>query len=201
MEFITGKHISRRAVLRGLGATVALPLLDAMVPARKLLASTPAGRALDTTRLICIEMVHGAAGSNEWGAENFLWAPEAEGSNFDLGPSSLSPLEPYRDQLTIISNTDVRMAEAFEAKEIGGDHFRSSATFLTQAHASRPRDQTCWWARPWIRCMRSDLDRIRRSPRCSSASRTWTKPVVAPMATPACTRTPSVGRRPRSHCQ
>ena len=135
MEFITGKHLSRREVLRGLGATIALPLLDAMVPARKLLASTAAGRALDATRLICIEMVHGAAGSNEWGAKNYLWAPEAEGRDFDLGPSSLSPLEPYRDYLTIVSNTDVRMAEAFEAREIGGDHFRSSATFLTQAHA------------------------------------------------------------------
>ena len=135
MEFITGKHLSRREVLRGLGATIALPLLDAMVPAGKLLASTAAGRALDATRLICIEMVHGAAGSNEWGAKNYLWAPEAEGRDFDLGPSSLSPLEPYRDYLTIVSNTDVRMAEAFEAREIGGDHFRSSATFLTQAHA------------------------------------------------------------------
>jgi hypothetical protein len=48
--------------------------------------------------------------------------------------SALIPLEPYQDQLTIISNTDVRMAEAFTAPEIGGDHFRSSAVFLTQAH-------------------------------------------------------------------
>jgi hypothetical protein len=46
----------------------------------------------------------------------------------------MSPLEPYRDYLTIVSNTDVRNAEAFEPKEIGGDHFRSSAVFLTQAH-------------------------------------------------------------------
>ena len=53
---------------------------------------------------------------------------------FDLTPSSLSPLEPFRDHLTIISNTDVRNAEAFEAPEIGGDHFRSSAVFLTQLH-------------------------------------------------------------------
>jgi hypothetical protein len=56
------------------------------------------------------------------------------GRGFDLTPSSLSPLEPYRDYLTIVSNTDVRNAEAFEAPEIGGDHFRSSAVFLTQAH-------------------------------------------------------------------
>ncbi len=59
--------------------------------------------------------------------------PAAEGSNFDLTPSSLLPLEPYRDTLNIISNTDVRNAEAFTAREVGGDHFRSSATFLTQA--------------------------------------------------------------------
>ena len=83
---------------------------------------------------VCIEMVHGAAGSNKLGAEKHLWAPAAEGSEFDLSTSSLRSLEPYRDYLTIVSNTDVRMAEAFETREIGGDHFRSSAVFLTQAH-------------------------------------------------------------------
>tara|TARA_B100000315_G_scaffold260011_1_gene318727 strand:+ start:2883 stop:4073 length:1191 start_codon:yes stop_codon:yes gene_type:complete len=59
-----------------------------------------------------------------------------EGSEFDLSPSSLQPLEPFRDHLTIISNTDSKMAEAFVPEEIGGDHYRSSAVFLTQA---RPR--------------------------------------------------------------
>ena len=43
-------------------------------------------------------------------------------------------MEPFRDYLTIVSNTDVRNAEAFTAPEIGGDHFRSSAVFLTQCH-------------------------------------------------------------------
>ena len=132
MEFITGKHISRRTVLRGLGATVALPFLDAMVPARKLWAKTAA--MIDQTRLVCIEMVHGAAGSNEWGATQNLWSPAAVGRDFDLSSSSLKPLEPFRDYLTIISNTDVRNAEAFSPREIGGDHFRSSAVFLTQSH-------------------------------------------------------------------
>jgi hypothetical protein len=79
-------------------------------------------------------MVHGAAGSNEWGAKQHLWAPAAVGREFDLSPSALLPLEPYRDYLTIISNTDVKMAEAQTAPEIGGDHFRSSAVFLTQSH-------------------------------------------------------------------
>ena len=132
MEFITGKHISRRTVLRGLGTSIALPFLDSMVPAGRLWAKTAA--LINRTRLVCIEMVHGAAGSNEWGAAHNLWAPAAGGPNFDLTPSSLSPLEPFRDYLTIVSNTDVRMAEAFKPKEIGGDHFRSSATFLTQSH-------------------------------------------------------------------
>jgi len=130
--FLTQKHLARRTFLRGMGATVALPLLDSM---------TPAGRPwkdgmaeADRTRFVAIEMVHGSAGSNEWGSSQHLWNPADVGRNFDLSPSSLSPLEPFRDYLTIVSNTDVRMAEAFEPKEIGGDHFRSSAVFLTQSH-------------------------------------------------------------------
>jgi hypothetical protein len=132
MEFITGRHIPRRTFLQGVGATIGLPFLDAMVPVGKLWAAiAPAG---DRPRLVCIEMVHGAAGCNEWGATKNLWAPAAVGREFDLSPSALSPLQSYRDYLTVISNTDVRMAEAMAAPEIGGDHFRSSAVFLTQAH-------------------------------------------------------------------
>ncbi|MDE2943347.1 MAG: DUF1552 domain-containing protein [Gemmatimonadota bacterium] len=130
MEFITGKHLSRRTFLRGAGATVALPLLDAMVPAGRLWAREVA----DPTRLVCIEMVHGAAGSSGFGAAQNYWSPAATGRGFDLSPTALSSLEPYRDYLTIISDTDVEPAEATKPKEIGGDHFRSSATFLTQAH-------------------------------------------------------------------
>ena len=85
-------------------------------------------------RFSCIEQVHGAAGSTKIGLEKNLWSPAAVGRAFDLTPTSLSPLEPYRDYLTIVSNTDVRNAEAFLPNEIGGDHFRSSAVFLTQAH-------------------------------------------------------------------
>ena len=132
MEFITGKHIPRRTFVRGMGATVALPFLDAMVPAGRVWSRMAA--EVDPTRLVAIEMVHGAAGCNEWGATQNLWAPAAVGRDFDLTPSALSPLEPFRDHLTIISNTDLRMAEAFLPHEIGGDHFRSSAVFLTQSH-------------------------------------------------------------------
>src|SRR5690349_14234656 len=129
--FLEKKHISRRTVLRGMGATVALPFLDAMVPARTLLASSAAA---GKTRLACIEQVHGAAGSTQIGLAKNLWSPAAVGRGFDLSPSSLSPLEPYREYLTIISNTDCKGAEAISTPEIGGDHFRSSAVFLTQMH-------------------------------------------------------------------
>ncbi|MDX1577356.1 MAG: DUF1552 domain-containing protein [Gemmatimonadota bacterium] len=134
MDIITGKHISRRTALKGLGATVALPFLDAMIPAGRLWAKPGVAVPGEATRFVAIEMVHGAAGSNEWGASQHLWAPARVGRDFDLSPSSLKPLEPWRDYLTIISNTDVEAAEARTPKEIGGDHFRSSATFLTQAH-------------------------------------------------------------------
>jgi hypothetical protein len=129
--YLTKKHISRRTALKGVGVTVALPFLDAMVPARTLLAKTAAA---GKTRLSAIEMVHGSAGATQIGLAKNLWSPAAVGRAFDLTPSSLSPLDPLRDYLTIVSNTDCRNAEAFEAKEIGGDHFRSSAVFLTQAH-------------------------------------------------------------------
>jgi hypothetical protein len=132
MRFITGKKIPRRTFIRGAGAAVALPFLDAMVPAGR--GWSRAAQVSDPTRLVAIEIVHGAAGCNEWGASQNLWSPAAAGREFDLTPSSLLPLEEYRDYLTIISNTDVANAEAAQAKEIGGDHFRSSAVYLTQAH-------------------------------------------------------------------
>jgi uncharacterized protein DUF1552 len=128
--FIAQKHISRRTVLRGMGVTVALPFLEAMVPARSVFAKAAPAR----TRFVAIEMVHGAAGSTAFGLKKNMWSPVATGRDFDLSQTSLASLEPFRDHLTIISNTDVRNAEAFTAPEIGGDHFRSSAVFLTQTH-------------------------------------------------------------------
>jgi hypothetical protein len=130
MTFLTGRYLGRRTFLKGVGATLGLPYLDAMMP----VGHSSVRADLDKTRLIAMEMSHGAAGCNVWGATQNLWSPAAVGSDFDLTPTSLLPLEPYRDMLTIVSNTDVRMAEAFIAPEVGGDHFRSTATFLTQAH-------------------------------------------------------------------
>jgi hypothetical protein len=129
--FVSKAQLSRRTVLRGMGATLALPVLEAMTPA---FAATPTRQPV---RLVCIEMVHGAAGSSPFGYEQNLWAPAAEGRAFDLGPTSLRALEPFRDYLTIVSNTDVPSANATEAREIGGDHFRSTAVFLTQSYPKR----------------------------------------------------------------
>jgi hypothetical protein len=112
-----------------MGVTMALPLLEAMVPAGKAFAGTAAAPKV---RFSAIEMVHGAAGSTKIGLEKNMWSPAQVGRNFDLSPSSLKSLEPFRNYLTIVSNTDVRNAEAFELPEIGADHFRSSAVFLTQ---------------------------------------------------------------------
>ena len=134
MQILSGKAMERRTFLRGLGATIAIPYLDAMVPAVRSLSNLR-GAAAGKTRLVCMELVHGCAGSNTWGASKHLWAPAEIGRNFQLNPDgALAPLDPWREYMTIVSNTDTRMAEAFEAPEIGGDHFRSSAVFLTQAH-------------------------------------------------------------------
>ena len=133
MNYLTQKQFPRRAFLRGAGATLALPFLDAMVPAGR---SRAMAATTDKTRLICIEEVHGLAGCNtQFGAPKHLFAPETTGRDFTLVPDNpLSTLSAYRDHMTIVSNTDVRNAEAFSLPEIGGDHFRSSAVFLTQSH-------------------------------------------------------------------
>jgi len=133
MHFLTDKPLPRRTFVRGMGATFALPFLDAMMPAGRGLWRTGAA-GTDRTRLVAIEMVHGAAGCNDIGAKLNLWAPAGLGKQFDLSPSALKSLEPFKDYMTIVSNTDVRQAEPVAAKEIGGDHFRSSAVYLTQSH-------------------------------------------------------------------
>ena len=130
--FIQKRHIDRRTVLRGTGAAIALPFLESMVP-----AMTPArkSQALSTKpRFACLEMVHGCAGATKFGEQTYMWAPAKVGSDFDLTPSSLLPLEPFKEYLTIVSNTDMHGAEAWEPRELGGDHFRGSAVFLTQSH-------------------------------------------------------------------
>ncbi len=131
--YISKKHISRRALLRGMGVTVALPFLDAMVPAASAFAKTEAGQSASKLRFVGLEMVHGNAGSTAIGVKKNLFAPVKVGRDFEFSPT-LEPLAPFREHVTIVSNTDVHNAEAFTLPEIGGDHFRSSAVFLTQSH-------------------------------------------------------------------
>jgi hypothetical protein len=131
--FIAKKHLSRRTLLRGVGASLALPFLDSMVPAQTPLRRTAAS---SRTRLACIEMVHGAAGSTDEGARKHYWSPGKEGVDFDFS-YSLEPLAPFREYITIITGTDAAQAEPATPSEGGADHFRSSAVFLTAAHAKQ----------------------------------------------------------------
>ena len=78
---ITHNHLSRRTVLRGMGATLALPFLDAMAPAQTLTRKTA---AVSRVRLACIEMVHGSAGSTQYGLEQNLWMPAKVGPDFEF---------------------------------------------------------------------------------------------------------------------
>jgi hypothetical protein len=133
--FLTGKHVSRRTFLRSTGASVALPFLDAMVPAGRLWRD-PAQTSF--TRMVCVEESHGCAGGNNWGDAQHLFAPARIGRDFEIGEQSqLRPLAPFRDYLTVVSDTDCRMAEPWETEEIGADHRRTTSVFLTQAHPKR----------------------------------------------------------------
>ncbi len=90
--FLTKKHLSRRTVLKGAGAAIALPLLDAMVPAHTALAQTAAA---PRTRLGFVYFPHGAVQK--------FWTPEGTGRNFRFSPI-LQPLEPMRDYVTVVTN-------------------------------------------------------------------------------------------------
>jgi uncharacterized protein DUF1552 len=89
--FLTRKHLSRRAVLKGAGATIALPLLDAMIPARTALAQTAAA---SSPRLGFVYFPHGALQDE--------WQPTKTGRDFDF-PFILKPLEPLREHVTVVS--------------------------------------------------------------------------------------------------
>ncbi len=98
MTFLTKKHLPRRTVLRGLGATIALPLLDAMVPAGTALAQTA---ARPQPKLGFIYFPHGAIMKE--------WTPKAVGREFDL-PAVLAPLEPFKRYLTVVSGLENKHA-------------------------------------------------------------------------------------------
>ena len=120
--FVTKKHIPRRAFLRGVGVTVALPLLDSMVPAQTPLRQTASS---PVRRFVGIWHPHGAAPG--------YWSPVQEGFNFDFSFIT-KPLEPFRDRVVLISGLDLPEAMA-TTEEPGGDHARG-AVLLSGA---RPR--------------------------------------------------------------
>lgn len=118
MHFLTKKHINRRAILRGAGTALALPLLESMLPAASLAAEmTP------KSRLACIYIAHGAVMKN--------WMPATDGTGFEFTPT-LKSLEPFRDQLNIISDMTLPFAYGTDASA-GANHARSSSVWLTCA--------------------------------------------------------------------
>jgi len=120
MAFITKMHISRRTFLHGAGVTLALPLLESMIPAATLLGQTA---ATPRTRLGAIYFPHGAIMP--------LWTPAAEGAGFELTPI-LQPLKPFYSQINIIS--DLRHANAYGSGATA-NHNRSAAAYLSGAFA------------------------------------------------------------------
>jgi hypothetical protein len=97
--FVTRKHLSRRTLLRGMGVSLALPLLDSMLPAQTALSKTAAA---PSPRLGFVYVPHGAVMDK--------WTPAAEGAGFEFTPI-LKPLEPLRDQLNILSGFGHRAAD------------------------------------------------------------------------------------------
>ena len=121
MAFVTKKHLSRRAVLRGAGVAVALPFLESMVPAVAALGQTAAARS--RTRLGCIYFPHGAIMNK--------WTPATDGTGFELS-EILQPLKAFQTEINVISGLEHAQAYGSGAT---ANHNRSAATFLSGAHA------------------------------------------------------------------
>ena len=113
--------LPRRTFLRGMGASLALPLLDAMVPAATALAQTAANPA---RRLGFVYIPNGVI------QEQFV--PATTGAGYDLSPT-LSPLAPFRDRLLVLSGLAHRQADSFG--DGNGDHPRATAVWLSGVHA------------------------------------------------------------------
>ena len=120
---VARKAISRRTMLRGIGTAVALPLLDAMVPALTAAQNTPAKAV---RRLGVVYHPNGVIYDK--------WLPKGVGTEFELS-LVLSPLEPFRDKLVVITGLASDQAEALG--DGGGDHSRASGTYLTGVHVRK----------------------------------------------------------------
>jgi Protein of unknown function (DUF1552) len=118
--------LPRRTFLRGLGATMALPLLDSMVP-----SISAAGSSKPPIRLGYVYTPNGIVGACDKSPRPFMWTPKAAGANVALSPT-MKALEPYRDRINVFSG----LAQV-NGRALGdgpGDHARATATFLTGVH-------------------------------------------------------------------
>ena len=118
---ITGKHLSRRTLLRGIGAAVALPALDAMTPA---LASPAAKTAAKSPLRLAFTYIPNGVTMKEW-------KPAGVGRGYEM-TQILKPLEAFREDLLVLSGLDHHQANALG--DGGGDHARAGACFLTGVH-------------------------------------------------------------------
>jgi len=117
---ITRKSIPRRAFLRGTGAVLALPVLDAMTPAFAVDKAPP-------IRMQFIEVPNGIMNLNG------EWTPKVEGPDFELSPT-LQPLASFRDRMLVLTGLDQQQSAGL-AFEVGGDHPRACTAWLTGTHA------------------------------------------------------------------
>jgi len=123
---VTRRALPRRTFLKGAGAAIGLPLLDAMVPA---FGADPA----TVKRLGFVYLPNGVA-KNFTGID--YWTPEGAGSDMQLSPI-LAPLEPYRNRLTVISGLAQKIAEANDEDGASGDHTKATASWLTGVRCKR----------------------------------------------------------------
>ena len=195
---IRSKHLPRRTMLKGLGVTLALPLLDAMTPARRRRRAAARRRREE-----------GAPGGHRDGARlrrqhavRHQEEPVGAGRH-RARRSTLRPTQPQAARAVPRPRHDHQQHRRAQAPrrsrtpEIGGDHFRSSAVFLTQMHPKQTQgsDVLVGTSLDQMYAQRASA-RTRRFRRCSCASRTWTRAAAAPTATRAPTPTRSAGRRP-----
>ncbi len=117
---ILKRHIPRRTFLRGAGAALALPMLDAMTPAFAVETKRP-------IRMAFMEVPNGIFNLNN------EWTPKTEGTDWEM-TQTLKPLEAFRDRMVVISGLDNQQAAGHDG-EVGGDHPRACTAFLTGTHA------------------------------------------------------------------
>src|SRR3989442_11787625 len=117
MNFLTGKHVDRRTLLRGMGAAIALPVLDAMRPA----LAAPAKELKQARRVAVVYVPNGIIMKD--------WKLAETGKDFTF-TRILKPLEPFRDDITVLSGLANHAAE----KARGGGHAKATGSFLSGAH-------------------------------------------------------------------